>query len=139
MQSNENIFKAAFKDYWSNYFTIKGKVQPKCYWAEVLLFVIMLYGSAFLLGLVSPSLVLVEDGITLILFVPIITASIRRIQDAGFSVYMGITLSLIFVGGSILEMITKIVLISVILDCFLLYFLLNPSKSKKNNSKRKQQ
>lgn len=131
---NGNLISYAFKDFWLGFLKPKGRLDLKTFGMETLLYVIMLFGVSFILGLISPSLSKIASIYGFILFIPMAMAGIRRMQDSGRSLTYSIIISLIFAGICILGVVTKDNTLTIIADIILIYNVCKPSQE--NNKKK---
>ena len=130
-QKNENIIVRALKDFWSGYFNPKGKLDIKTFSVEIVFFFLVNVIVGMGLGLISPTLVPVARIIGLILFIPMIMAGMRRIQDSGKSFGYALTWTVIYVA-------VCVYVATEIMDVVMLFIVFMPapnSKPKKKSNK----
>lgn len=137
-QKNENIIVRALKDFWSGYFNPKGKLDIKTFSVEIVFFFLVNVIVGMGLGLISPTLVPVAKIIGLILFIPMIMAGMRRIQDSGKSFGYALTWTVIYVAVCVYVTLTQFYLATEIMDVVMLFIVFMPapnSKPKKKSNK----
>lgn len=133
-QKKENIFLRALKDYWTGYFKPKGKLDVKTFTMETLLFFIASFVTGIGLGLISPDLIYIAKIIGVILFIPMVMAGMRRIQDSGKSFMFTVVMTILFVAVCVFVSLTQFYLATEIMDIVMLILVFSPApKSKKNN------
>lgn len=137
-QKNENIILRALKDFWSGYFNPKGKLDIKTFSVEIVFFFLVNVIVGMGLGLISPTLAPVARIIGFILFIPMIMAGIRRIQDSGKSFGYALTWTIIYVAVCVFVTLTQFYLAIEIMDVVMLFIVFMPapnSKPKKKSNK----
>lgn len=93
-------FGKAVKTCFNKFFTLRGRARRSEYWWYLLFYVIMNYAFGFL-GLISPVVTIVTNVVSLILVLPLIAVTVRRLHDhnhTGWWVGLSMVLSLFYMG-----------------------------------------